>query len=180
MMTFEEFQEEEKRKVNSTLKRVFIEVFNDAKRKIEKCPYYQENVNPLASVVDVDYEQGEVGMIKWPDLSKALLQNIDKKWWMYHEESSGYKFSTSSLEFGEEIVGLNCYHVKNVAVIFSENTKVLMKIKKDLSEETTTFEEDFDMMLKTFNAYEGVISSDINISDDCQIVVVEFDIKFFN
>ena len=51
MMTFEEFQEEEKRKVNSTLKRVFIEVFNDAKRKIEKCPYYQENVNPLASVV---------------------------------------------------------------------------------------------------------------------------------
>lgn len=55
-----------------------------------------------------------------------------------------------------------------------------MKIKKDLSEETTTFEEDFDMMLKTFNAYEGVISSDINISDDCQIVVVEFDIKFFN
>ena len=169
-MTFEEFQEEEKRKVNSTLKRVFIEVFNDAKRKIEKCPYYQENVNPLASVVDVDYEQGEVGMIKWPDLSKALLQNIDKKWWMYHEESSGYKFSTSSLEFGEKIV----------AVIFSENTKVLMKIKKDLSEETTTFEEDFDMMLKTFNAYEGVISSDINISDDCQIVVVEFDIKFFN
>ena len=99
---------------------------------------------------------------------------------MYHEESLGYKFSTSSLEFGEEIVGLNCYHVKNVAVIFSENTKVFMKIKKDLSEETTTFEEDFDMMLKTFNAYEGVISSDINISDDCQIVVVEFDIKFFN
>ena len=77
-MTFEEFQEEEKRKVNSTLKRVFIEVFNDAKRKIEKCPYYQENVNPLASVVDVDYEQGEVGMIKWPDLSKVHLNLVKK------------------------------------------------------------------------------------------------------
>ena len=55
-MTFLELQREGRKKMDSTLKRVFIEVFNDAKRKIEKCPYYQENVNPLASVVDVDYE----------------------------------------------------------------------------------------------------------------------------
>lgn len=78
------------------------------------------------------------------------------------------------------MVGLNCYFIKNVTVVFSENTKVFMKIKKELSEDITTFEQDFDVMLKTCNGYEGIIASEIDENNDCQTVIIKFDISFFN
>lgn len=50
----------------------------------------------------------------------------------------------------------------------------------DLSEDITTFEQDFDVMLKTCNGYEGIIASEINENNDCQTVIIKFDISFFN
>lgn len=176
-MTFLELQREGRKKMDSTLKWYFFDFFYDAINIIEKIP--QNEYNPFTCIADVDYEKCEAGMMKWPDFSRSS-QDVNKELWKYHQEGSNKYNFESKTEFGEEMVGLNCYFIKNVTVVFSENTKVFMKIKKELSEDITTFEQDFDVMLKTCNGYEGIIASEINENNDCQTVIIKFDISFFN
>lgn len=166
-MKVKNFFKEARKEMDKAYKEAFYEVKDDILKCIETLP---ENANlEYASAIVIDYITGEA--------YNGGFWNL--RYWLENDNRGTEYISDPSLEkldFSKKIMAFQKdYIIEGVFCLFSEKSKVYVKIRK--SEPEDDFLEEHDFYLRNFPGYEGIVEEKEFWRNET--VTVKFDWSFF-